>query len=66
MPPMGPPGMGRNDRNKRYAEKVKPKDVKNAVKRLLAYIGEDRGWVFLAIGCVLISAGTNLAGTYML
>lgn len=61
MPPMGPRG---NDR--RFAEKTKPKDLKQAIKRLLSYVGEDKSKVFLAIGCVLISAGANLAGTYML
>lgn len=61
MPPMGP---HRNDR--RFAEKTKPKDLKQAIKRLLSYVGEDKSKVFLAIGCVLISAGANLAGTYML
>lgn len=61
MPPMGP---RRNDR--RFAEKTKPKDLKQAIKRLLSYVGEDKSKVFLAIGCVLVSAGANLAGTYML
>lgn len=61
MPPMGPRG---NDR--RFAAKAKPKDLKQAIKRLLSYVGEDKSKVFLAIGCVLISAGANLAGTYML
>ena len=61
-----PPQMGPRDRNSRFAEKSKPKDIKRSVGRLLSYIGEDKGKVFLSIACVLISAGTNLAGTYML
>lgn len=65
MPPMNP-GQGGMHRGGRFAEKVKPKDMKKAIKRLLSYVGEDKGKVFLAIGCVLISAGANLAGTYML
>lgn len=66
MPPMGPRGMGGGGRDRRYAEKSKPKDMKRAIERLLMYIGEDKAKVFLAIACVLISAGANLAGTYML
>lgn len=62
MPPMGPPG----SRNARFKEKVKPKDMKKSVKRLISYIGEDKSKVFLAVICVMISAGANLAGTYML
>lgn len=65
MPPMGPPG-GPGNRNARYGKKVKPKDMGKAIKRLLSYIGSDKYKVFLAIFCVLISAGTNLGGTYML
>lgn len=65
MPPMNP-GQGGMNRGGRFAEKVKPKDMKRAIKRLLSYVGEDKAKVFLAIGCVLISAGANLAGTYML
>lgn len=64
MPPAGAPGGG--PKNSRYGKKVKPKDMKKAIGRLLSYIGSDRGRIFLAIACVLISAGTNLAGTYML
>lgn len=67
MPPMGPRAMsGRSDRDGRYAEKKKPKDMKGAIKRLFSYVGEDKAKVFLAIVCVLVSAGANLAGTYML
>ena len=61
-----PPQMGPRDRNSRFAEKSKPKDIKRSVGRLLSYIGDDKRRVFLSIACVLISAGTNLAGTYML
>ncbi len=65
MPPqMGPPGRG--NRNARYGEKVKPKDMKQSVKRLLSYLGPDKPKVILSICCVILSAGTNLAGTYML
>lgn len=65
MPPqMGP--QGRADRNARYKEQSKPKDIKRVIKRLFSYIGKDKFKVFLAVFCVLLSAGTNLCGTYML
>ncbi len=65
MPPqMGPPGRG--DRNARFREKSKPKDIRKAIKRLFSYIGKDKYKVVLAVFCVILSAGTNLCGTYML
>ena len=65
MPPqMGSPGRG--DRNARYREKVKPKDMGAAIKRLFSYVGEDKYKVMLAVVCVIISTAANLAGTYML
>lgn len=67
MPPMGPPGRhGGGPNAARFKEKVKPKDMKKAVGRLLGYIGKDRIKVVIAVICVLISAGANLAGTYIL
>lgn len=64
MPPqMGSTGKGPGT----YGEKkVKPKNIRKAVGRLLSYIGKDKFKVVLAVVCVLTSAGTNLAGTYML
>ena len=61
-----PPQMGPGNRNARFKEKSKPKDMKGAIKRLLSYIGEDKYKVVIAIICVLLSSGANLAGTYML
>ena len=64
MPPhIGHPGKGPAAYG---AKKVKPMDMKKAVFRLLSYIGEDKFKVVLASVCVLVSAGTNLAGIYML
>ena len=63
MPPMGPPG---GNRNARFGEKTKPKDMSKAIKRLLRYVDKDKNKVFLSIFCVIVSAGANLAGTYML
>ena len=61
-----PPQMGPGNRNARFAGKPKPKNVKASIKRLLGYIGKDKYKVMLAIVCVLISTGTNLAATYMI
>ncbi|MCH5211691.1 MAG: ABC transporter ATP-binding protein [Oscillospiraceae bacterium] len=69
MPPqIGPPGRGpgAGPAGRFGAQKVKPKDMKKAIFRLLKYIGSDKARVALAVICVLISTGTNLAGTYML
>lgn len=63
MPPMGPPG---GHRNARFGEKTKPKDMSKAIRRLLRYVDKDKNKVFLSIFCVIVSAGANLAGTYML
>ena len=67
MPPqITPPGRNRGGPAARFGtEKVKPKDMKKAIGRLLGYIGKDKPKVALAVICVLISTGTNLAGTYM-
>lgn len=64
MPPQ--PGRGPGIRDARFREKSKPKDLGQSVKRLLKYIDRDKGKVVLSIVCVLITAGTSLAGTYML
>lgn len=61
-----PPQMGPGNRNTRFKEKSKPKDMKGAIKRLFSYIGEDKYKVVIAVICVLLSSGANLAGTYML
>ena len=61
MPPMGHPGGGH-----RYGEKSKPKQTKATIKRLFGYIKKDKYKIMIAFLCVLISAFTNLAGSYML
>ena len=58
MPPMG--------HSHHHGKKVKPKNVKGAVKRLFSYVGKDTPKVALAVFCVLINSGSTLAGTYML
>lgn len=62
MPPMGPG----NKNASRFDKKVKPNDLLNSIKRLLAYIGKDGYKVGIAILCVLITTSSTLAGTYML
>ena len=57
MPKMGPP---------KNAKKGKPKNMKAAIKRLFAYLNEDKLKIGIAFLCVLISSAANLAGTYML
>ena len=57
MPKMGPP---------KNAKRGKPKNMKAAIKRLFAYLNEDKLKIGIAFLCVLISSAANLAGTYML
>ena len=64
MPPMGPPGRGA--RNEAMRKSSKPKNMKAAIKRLFSYLEEDKLKIGIAFLCVLISAATNLAGSYML
>lgn len=67
MPPMGPPGRpGGGPNQSRFREKVKPKDMKKSIGRLMKYLEKDKYKVILSILCVIISAGASLAGTYML
>ena len=61
-----PPQIGHGNRMDRFGKKSKPKNIKGSIIRLLKYIGDDKGKVFIAIFCVIISTLTNLAGTYML
>ncbi|MCH5211052.1 MAG: ABC transporter ATP-binding protein [Oscillospiraceae bacterium] len=56
MPPM----------NSRSADTRKPKNTKATVKRLLSYIKDDKIKIGIAFFCVLVSAMSNLAGSYML
>lgn len=55
------PGRGRN-----MGPGGKPKNVKDTLKRLFGYIKKDRWKLMLVFVCVVISAATNLAGSYML
>ena len=56
MPPM----------NSRSADTRKPKNTKATIKRLMSYIKDDKIKIGIAFFCVLVSAMSNLAGSYML
>ena len=64
--PMGGPGGGPGGKNARFAEKVKPKNTKETIKRLLAYVSKDKAKIAAAFVCVLVAAVTNLTGSYLL
>ena len=49
----------------KYVGYKRPKDTKKAIKHLLVYIGHYK-WMFMLVALlVLISAGANVAGTYL-
>lgn len=56
----GPKGGGRNMAG------GKPKNVKKTVGRLLGYISHEKWKLGIVIGCVLLGAAANLAGSYLL
>ena len=56
MPPM----------NDRRADTRKPKNTKATIKRLLSYLSDSKLKIGIAFACVLVSAMSNLAGSYML
>lgn len=63
----GMPGPGRGPgRGRNMGPGGKPKNVKDTLKRLFGYIKKDRWKLMLVFVCVVISAATNLAGSYML
>lgn len=49
----------------KYVGYKRPKDTKKAIKHLLVYLGHFK-WMFMLVALlVLISAGANVAGTYL-
>ena len=60
--PGGPGGPGRQ----RAMAKGAPKNSKAVVRRLLAYLNEDKAKMSLAFFCVIVSTASSLAGSYML
>lgn len=57
-------GPGRGGRNMGLGGK--PKNTKETLGRLFGYIKKDKWKLALVFACVIISAATNLAGSYML
>lgn len=64
-PPMGGPGGGPG-RHQRGMMGGKPKNTKETIRRLLTYVGKDKGKVIVAILCAVCSSATSLAGSYLL
>lgn len=44
----------------------KPKETRATIKRLLGYLGRDKGFVIAALVCVIVFSGATLAGSYLL
>ncbi len=65
VPPMGPGPRGPG-RRARASMGGKPKNSGAVIKRLLSYMGRDRGLVMIAILCVLLYSGATLTGSYLL
>lgn len=63
-PPMM--GGGMRGRGGNPAHHGKPKNMKNTLKKLLAYIGKYKALLVLAILCMVISTVVSLIGSYML
>jgi len=59
----GPPGPGPGGRG---VGGGKPKSTSAVIRRLLRYIGRDKTKLLIVFACVLGSAVTNLAGSYVL
>ncbi len=60
--PMGHGGPGR----RMNMDTSKPKHTKESIKRLLSYLSKDKFKIVSAFICVIVSAITNLAGSYIL
>ncbi|MBT9776292.1 ATP-binding cassette domain-containing protein [Clostridium sp. MCC353] len=65
MPKRGPMGGGPAAR-RAAADGKKPNQSKETVKRLLAYLDEDKPMMMLAFVCVIVNTFGSLAGAYML
>lgn len=63
MPGMKGPG-GRP--NARQMQIQKPKNAGNTIRRILAYLKNDKGFLILALICVLFNTLATLAGSYLL
>lgn len=64
-PPMGRPGHGPG-RHGRAMMGGKPENAGEVIRRLLTYIGNDKGKVIVALICAICTSGTMIAGSYLL
>ncbi len=63
----GMPGPGRGPgRGRNMGPGGKPKNTKETLQRLFGYIKKDKWKLILVFICVIVSAATSLAGSYML
>lgn len=60
VPPMG------HGRRKGAVKSGKPKNTRETIHRLLVYMGKDKGWIALALLCVLLFSAATLVGSYLL
>lgn len=44
----------------------KPQNTRETIHRLLFYMGKDKGWIALALLCVLLFSAATLVGSYLL
>lgn len=65
--PQGGPSMGpRKGPGAKGMSSGKPKNAGETIRRLLAYMGKDKGLIVLALICVLLYSAATLAGSYLL
>lgn len=57
------PGPGRNKGLRAFG---KPKNTKKTIKRLFSYLEQDLGKLSVVLVCVIVTAVSSLAGSYML
>lgn len=60
VPPMG------HGRRGGAVKGGKPKNTRETIQRLLSYMGKDKGWIALALLCVLLFSAATLIGSYLL
>ena len=65
MPGPGGPG-GPGGKNKGMLAFGKPKETKKTMKRLASYLEQDKGKLVIVLFCVIVTALSSLAGSYML
>lgn len=60
VPPMG------HGRRGGAVKGGKPQNTRETIHRLLVYMGKDKGWIALALLCVLLFSAATLVGSYLL